>query len=219
MKLLPSQKDELYNFIEEVGFSPMQFDFEERLSRFSPHQKATILMLKNSDYFFSFDTNRNSSTEHFAFYCPGQEAHTENAFTQSWVSQKNCFGRWLNYLKRELETPNKWERLNKEIQSLKFNLIPEEGKFTVNEYEELKSKLLILTGQISNSKLPIDQINIINDKIDHLTDLAKDMNKFDWKSLFIGTIVSLIIQLGLTQENAQLIWQYIKMTFNNYLLP
>ncbi|MDA3880565.1 MAG: hypothetical protein PF436_09270 [Prolixibacteraceae bacterium] len=186
---------------------------------FYPNQKATILFLKDAEYYYSFDTSSTAKTDHYAFYCPGRDAHTEDEFTQTWSTQKSSFRRWLYYLKRELETPNKWDRLNTEIQSLKLNIIAEEGKFSFKEYEELKSKLHILTGQISNSNIPLNQINILNAKIDHLTDLARDMDKFDWKSLFIGSIVSIVIQLGLTQENAQLIWHFIKITFNNYFLP
>ncbi len=40
MKLLLSQKDELYDIIEEEGFSPLQFDFKEQLSRFYPQGKS-----------------------------------------------------------------------------------------------------------------------------------------------------------------------------------
>ena len=51
MKLLISQKDQLFDLIEKSGLSPSQFEFTESISRLGAKQKATTLTFKNSDYF------------------------------------------------------------------------------------------------------------------------------------------------------------------------
>lgn len=54
--------------------------------------------------------------------------------------------------------------------------------------------------------------------LERLTELAKELNKFDWKNLFIGTIISITIQLNVTPDNATLLWELIQNVFSNYFL-
>jgi hypothetical protein len=105
------------------------------------------------------------------------------------------------------------------MQSIRFNFKNEEDKFSFNEYGDLKAKVETLKNSINQIGLLSDQVLTINSKLDHLVDLAKEMNKFDWKNLFVGTIISMIIQLSVTQDNAKALWILIKQIFNNYLLP
>jgi hypothetical protein len=84
---------------------------------------------------------------------------------------------------------------------------------------ELSSKIdQIKTSLDTIPLLEEQQIAIIN-QLNHLTELAKELNKFDWKNLFIGTIVSIILQLYVTRENAARLWNLIKTVFSNFFLP
>jgi hypothetical protein len=76
-----------------------------------------------------------------------------------------------------------------------------------------------ILGIIKTIPLLTVQETAIANQLDHLMELAKELNKFDWKSLFIGTISSIIIQLGVTKENAHELWSLIKKVFNNFFLP
>jgi len=105
------------------------------------------------------------------------------------------------------------------VNSIKLNLNNEADKFSALEFEDLKIKVSAIKQGLNNIDLLSDQISVINEKLDHLTELAVNMNKFDWKSQFIGTIISIIIQLEVTQENAKSLWALIKQVFNNYFLP
>ena len=60
--------------------------------------------------------------------------------------------------------------------------------------------------------------NEIKNQLERLTLLAVDLGKFDWKNLFVGTIMSIIIQLGVNKENANLIWLAIKQMFYEYFI-
>ncbi len=219
MKLLISQKDQLFDLIEKIGLSPSQFEFEESISRLGAKQKATTLILKNSDYFFSFESDPNSPSSHFAILCPGSDSHTERTKTRHWNWQINIFSTWLRDLKKEINSPNKWDRLTTEISRIGIVIENDDDKFTVQEYEDLKERMIILKKGTSSIGLLEEQVTTINTKLDHLTELAKEMNKFDWKGLFIGTVISIVIQLGISVENAESLWTLIKQVFNNYLLP
>lgn len=219
MKLLISQKDTLFEFIERAGLSPAQFDFQETSGYFSVEEMATRLIFKNSEFYYSFETYPNSLTSHFAIFCPGRSAHTEQENPGSWNVQLKYVNVWLYNLVREINTPNKWDRLNKEIKGIGFNFENNEDKFTVGEYEDLKQRISTLQISINSIGLLPEHVEAINAKLDHLTDMAKEMNKFDWKGLFVGTIIAIIIQLNVNPENAQVLWTLIKQVFNNLLLP
>jgi len=219
MKLLTSQKDILFDLIETAGLSPSQFEFEEIPSKMYYGEKATLLKYKNSDFYFRFETGSNNTTSHYAIYCPGESAHTENNHPGSWDIQLGYVEEWLSNLSREINSLNKWDRLKHEIKSIRIKLGNDEDKFSAQEYTDLKKRMTILKQGVKTIGLLPDQINTINDRLDYLTGLAEEMNKFDWKGLFIGTIISIIIQLSVSVENAETLWALIKKVFNNYLLP
>ncbi len=219
MKLLVSQKNELYDQIEESGLSPAMFEFKEASSKIVPKQIATILVLKNSEFYFSFETGLKSISSHYTIFSPGRGSITETQSPGSWSTQFVYFQNWLTYLQREISAPNKWERLSKEITEIKIPLSSDESKFTAYEFDNLKYRINLLKTNLEQIGLEPEQISSIYNKLDHLLDLAKEMNKFDWKSLFVGTFVSIIIQLSISPELGRMIWELIKHFFNNFLLP
>ncbi len=219
MKLLISQKDKLFELVEKSGLSPSQFELIEVPSLIIPGEIATKLSFKNSDFYFSFETGKNSREPHYAIFSPGNDNFAEQNYPGTWEYQLQYAFRWLTNIVREINSPNKWDRLYKEIAEIKINYENDEGKFSATEYEELKHKIDSLKNGITSINLLPEQLAAINTKLDHLTLLAKDMNKFDWKGLFVGTIISIIVQLSVTPENAKSLWALIKQVFSNYLLP
>ena len=219
MKLLPSQKDEIYELITLAELSPSQFEWKEiPCQLFNQNvDKATELRYKNTDYHFTFETNAKKM--HMAIYCPGKNFYTDQEDTVIWQAQINRVQEWLKSLVREITTPNKWSRLERELQGIHINYENGEDKFSVQEYEELKANIKLLQRKILSIGLIEEEVRIINAKLDHLIPLAENMNKFDWKSFFIGTIMNITIQLGVNKENASALFDVIKQIFNNYLLP
>ncbi|WP_294304960.1 hypothetical protein [uncultured Chryseobacterium sp.] len=75
-----------------------------------------------------------------------------------------------------------------------------------------------MTNKLSFLPLLIEHQNQINIELQRVTQLALDLGKFDWTNLFVGTLMSIIIQLGVTKENANSIWLIVKQIFNNYFI-
>ncbi|WP_157489764.1 hypothetical protein [Flavobacterium sp. CF136] len=215
MKLLTSQKDHIYKYITAGGnFSPHQFKLIEtdEMGRYS-----TSLKFINSPYYFNF----NEDTDYVGFYVnysPGQERIVEATNNVNWKIGFDHFITWLSNLKRELESPNLWERFQNEISGLQLITDFDNSKFTFSEYEELTEKLKIISQRISSIPLFENQQREIIISLERLTELAKELNKFDWKNLFIGTIISIIIQLNVTPDNATILWELIQNVFSNYFL-
>jgi hypothetical protein len=215
MKLLNSQKDQLFDIIEEQNLSPSQFEFNEEQGNVVSHTESTILTFKNSKYFFQFDYRNN---RHYSIFSPGNSTIIEEDFPRDWKNQLNNFKKWIFYLLREIQTPNKWDRLKKEINEINIGFTADEEKFSFQEYEELTNKINLLKESIKEIGLSKDQILGINKKLDFLIESAKTLSKFDLKSLFVGTIINITIQLGLSPENSKSLWDLIKHIFNQLFL-
>jgi hypothetical protein len=216
MKLLGTQKNELFEVIEESRLSPILFELVERKN---PNNQVdlTSVKYKNSDFYFHIakaGANANISCS----FSPGKEKYNDWETAYNWAHVTNIFRSWLPHLEREINVEDKWSRFNEQVNNLNISFPNDSNKFSANEYQELKSKLLLLQHRLNEVELLPDQLTFMTVKIDHLTELAVQMNKFDWNGLFIGTMISIIIQLGVNQQNAAHIWQLIKQIFANYFL-
>lgn len=217
MKLLLSHKNELFKIIEECEFqTPGQFILTESSD---DDNRGVTINLKNSDYTFSILNNNNDYHSPFiANYVPGLGTYREISGGTSWDGIIHQFYEWLENVSRELKEPNYWERLKLEISSINFSTNLNNSKFSIKEYNELKHNVETLSHKLSSIPLLAQQQIEIRSELDRLILLATDLGKFDWFSLFIGTIISIIIQLNVTKDNAELLWSLIKYTFNIYAL-
>ncbi|MCD4819204.1 MAG: hypothetical protein K8S23_10990 [Candidatus Cloacimonetes bacterium] len=215
IKLLASQKNELYDCIEKIGFSPIQFELDEQ----SNNIYCIVYFLKTDFFFLISDKLLAHSNNYELSYSPAHNSYKESVNAAGWSIVSSRFDIWLHLLYQEINTPNKWERLQKEIDSLAISFDQDDSKFSIQEFELLETKIKSLKQKVTEIGLISEQVDAFNNKLDYLIDSAKRSNKFDWKSLFIGTIVNLTITMNVTPENTQALWLLIKQVFNNYFLP
>ena len=212
MRLLQTQKNQVYELIEEAGLSPSMFSFDDPDNA----DGDTYLRFNDSQYYFNFAKSRSGG--HFASLSPGYDTPYEDQAPGSWSGQLSYVRRWLGYLTREIMAPDKWKLLHEELENMDFGDIKyEDAKFTYREYAFLKEKIEELKGKIGKLDLVEKQIAQINEKLDHLLHLAKDMNKTDWKELFIGSLISLFMQLSIDKSTGQTIVGYVKGLFMKFL--
>lgn len=217
MKLLISQKDELFDLIEYTSyFSPSQFEIEEILQKNSDY--VTEIRFKKSDFFFRLIPESTYQGIFFANFSPGKKSIVEATSTLDWDKGIRYIDNWLDFIKRELTSQNKWEKLFQEIEYIKLANIDDHSKFTYQEYVELSDKIDQIKASLNTIPLLEEQHIAIINQLNHLTELAKELNKFDWKNLFIGTIISIITQLYVTKDNASKLWTLIKTIFSNLFL-
>lgn len=211
MKLLLSQKDEIFELIKTFELlTPNQFHIQEDLGNYK-----TTLQFKDSEYFFRFISSANG---YWANYSPGTEKYIDKTDFLDWNQSMRNIENWLLCLERELTTPNHWESFKNQISGINFKSDYDNTKFTYKEFEDLNNRMSLLKASISSIPLLLEQQNEILLHLERLTESAKELGKFDWKNLFIGTILSILIQLNVTPENANAIWELIKNTFNQYFL-
>ena len=217
MKLLTSQKNLIFELIQDNDFfSPNQFEVVENdlMGEF----KTRLEFKANRSFYFSFfDTDYvNKLYVHFS---PGDEQFIDRSAIITWNESLSYFENWLYYLQREITAPNLWEKFKTEISEIDYFNNFSNQKFSFAEVTEIAEKIDLLKNSLSAIPLILNQQQEILLRLDHLSETAKELGKFDWVNLFIGTIVSIIIQLNVTPENANAIWDLIKRVFNNYFLP
>jgi hypothetical protein len=217
MKLLKTQKNSLFDIIQEIDFfSHNQFEFIENESE--GKHKTSIQYTPDKNFFFSFTDSKYVNVL-YVNYSPGHEQIIDSSPQITWNETLDYFLNWLHFLNREVTAPNLWEKFKTDISDIKFLNNFNNEKFSFSEFSEISQKIEYLKDSLSAIPLILHQQNEIILRLDHLSETAKDLGKFDWVNLFIGTIISVVIQLNVTPENASALWDLIKRIFNNYFLP
>ena len=218
MKLLNSQKNIFFELIEKnKTFSVNQFTIEEFKS--TNNNWITTIKFKNPEYYFSIFEDSEAYGAGYVNYTPGINKYLEISSRLGFESAVIEFEKWLKSLQREISEPDLWEKLKTNIDYFSPKILQiDNSKFTAKEYIVLQQQISSLIEKVNQIPLLIEQQEEINRQLERLTLLAVDLGKFDWTNLFMGTIVSIIIQLGVNKENANLLWLAIKQILNNYFI-
>lgn len=216
MKLLSSQKNRLFDLIDASGLAPSIFLIDEEGIEIS--NIKTTISVKN--YPFKYEMTLNKDYWRILL-SPGDEIFITTTIAKFWIDLERSFAIWLSFIQREISQDDKWTKLTKEIDELHFTTTDNNltnSKFTIQEFLEVERKIIQLKKGVSSMKLLPDQILIINDKLDQILNMATELGRFDWQSIFVGTIISIIIQLEVNKENVHELWRLIKSLFNSYLI-
>lgn len=214
MKLLLTQKNDIFDLIVEEGFHPNDFLFTEEVLA----EIVTYLKFKDTKYYFLFE--RAFHNQYNVSWIPGEYKLEDNERAKGWKSLLVKIRKWLKNLARENSIINKWELLEKEIRSTPslFNTTNDSDQFSSQELKLISLKINILKLEFKSLALPEASIHALNEKLDNLLDKADQLSKTDWKELFIGGIIGTIMNLAIPPEAAKTIWDLIHKTFNQLIL-
>lgn len=192
MGLLLTQQNTFYELIEKHNeFTPSQFKLEE-----FPASGNILFTYCDNRYGFKIISVSGTNAFYTVNFSPGEFSLNQNVRANLLIDPDiyNYFIGWLDNLKREVNAPNKWERLKSDIESFSLpnNSNYNADKFTYQEYTEVAYNIQLLKEGIKEIELTPEQFNIINDKLDFLIDQGKSLKKFDWRSLFIGTMMNIM---------------------------
>jgi len=209
--LMQSQKNEIFQSITDFEFPPFNFSLEER--SLTNHTIIEIAF-KDSDFHYKIDLP-NSGGFH-AEYSPGSTHSTENFNSGSWNSLMGNFRGWLGFMRREINEPDLWERIN-EFQlptDIKINTDQENSSFNYSEVMQIKAGLDNLKEYFQTKiLLEKDQFEYVSKKIDHLFESSKKQGRKDFYYLLIGSLVTIITALSIGPEHGKAIWGMVKGMF------
>ncbi len=216
MKLKTSQKNHLFDAITDSDFGVAMFQSQE----ITDWQTATSkFIIRVNTHDFSFEIS-DSHGKYLLEFSPGVDRYNEEERVSDWDMVRNEFDAWLFRLEDEVNVEDKWTAFEKLIEdtSLQNDTTIANDKFTIPEYLALQEKIGLLKIDLSKLDLLPAQLNLLTDKLDIVLDQTKHLGKFDWRSFFVGTMISVILQLSLSQDQGKAIWQLIKKLFSNYFL-
>lgn len=203
MRITNIQKKELSDIFRESNLNILEFETSGQHKEFK---------VKFKHEYFSFSINIQKPDVYYLTIYPID--NTEGySVSSNWAVTKNKFKDWINQIDNDLNTPNGWNTfqssnyLNADFSDLEEN-------FEETEKEQTRQNIQVLKEKINLIELPKESIDIINKKLDDLSIKLDVMSKFDWKSLFLGTVASLIMSLGIPPETNGILWEYIKISFS-----
>lgn len=214
MKLLKNQKNELYDKIVVHNFDPTDFTFYESREGINI-TSITIWFNKEKDYSFTILGN------HHEFYqidfTPGLTKSYNIVKPKGWAGVSDTFSIWMDGLSNEVEQIDKWNEVERQLKNFeglaKITTNKDENKFTSNEIKNIYVGIEQIKINLKKLNLNKNQIDLFDQKLDEVKEYSKSMNKFNWKSFFIGTIGNLVVQLGLPPETTTQIWSMCKSSF------
>jgi hypothetical protein len=204
MRITNSQKNELSEIFKRNNLNLMDFEVSGEYQEFKVQFKH--------DY-FSFSIQKMKDD---VYTVTIYAVNRKNAYITShtWGTLVTKFDDWTKQVYTEINFPTGWESfentnfLNTEYDDLNSEFAETEKTQTKASIQELKKKISLLN-------LEPKKLEIIESKLDSLSLKVDELNKFDWKSLFIGTFASLIMTFVIPAEASGLLWEYIKSSFNN----
>lgn len=207
MRITNVQKKELADIFNKTGLSKLDFDVSGQHKEFK---------IKFKHDFFSFSINAES-TDYYKLIIYDVDNTQPKSIKVSWASTKKWFERWIKRIGQELSTPTGWESFQSD-NYLNADFGDLDNEFSSAEKIQVRESIKELSVRVKNFELPSKNLDIIDRKLNELSSKVDDLNKFDWKALFLGTMASLVITLGIPPEINGLLWDYIKMAFRGLRL-
>lgn len=216
--------NEIFTIIEKSGLDPAHFEIER-----TPEvgiATLTAIGIKNSSLKFiikSDPTSFDKFTSRYTRFNPGFTLSEFNPATYAqFENVAERFQLWLtSHAKPYLDDctdVDLWDQYSRsygsiDLQSLDFN---EQSEFSKDEKKHISAaiqnlKLLIVT----QFQLQGQEIKLIHERLDYLSDAVDRLNKFDWKSLVISTILGIITTLTLDTEKGKQLFLLFKKVFGS----
>lgn len=201
------------------SFEPNSFELLDNHKDFATG--ITILSYKNTNYFFSFNAGDISGKPFGkSIFSPGNEILTQRLPYSNWSDQYSNLEAWLYNLSRELSVRNPWENIKDYLPSDEIDFRDEDinSGFSFDEVSQIEVSLNVFKKLLlEHHKLSEKQTEVLNHKIEYLCETAKRSRKIDWKNIFIGTMINLMITINLNPEQAYSFWQTLIGCFTRLL--
>lgn len=221
LTMLKSYKNGFIDIIQRNSFEPSEF---KRYEKEVDNHPAFILQLGNSPLFFMTRTNSEDYHEldlryiKFAPDYPKTGYYPEHAWTN--ISDVyEVFENWLHndvkcYLD-EIDAPDLWGQI--EGRHL-FDEDPMSNRsdraFDKAEKERVRAALIHFKHLVEIEFKPSqDQLEVIYDRLDYLSEALDRLNKVDWQGLAVSTVISISIALSLDTERGKSLFQVFKQAF------
>jgi hypothetical protein len=216
-------KNEIFNFLNSIKLGTENFDIEERIE---DDIQETNIVYTGTQLEFKIRTS-NASYElldyRYVKFSPTYDI-TDFYPPKGWTDFKTVFESfkfWINnhvneYVE-ELQIPDLWSAYKNGNKSFRFEEMDfeDQDKFRVEEKEQIEMSINELKLLIhKNLETSDEEQQLVNNRLDYLIEAMNRLNKFDWKSVAISTIMSISIALSLDTSKGQILFELFKKIFS-----
>ena len=209
LNLTKQQKNEIFKTLEKKGLNPNHFAWEIHTSEFvSVYRRmayeaasgyepdsAEALVLRVGGKGFSFTFERDDKGVYFSAVAPPLSVGP-GVRSLNWDGLIGAFEDWLDVIKYELEEPDLWAEMPR---GQALTAIPpdysRDEKFSIEERHLVAERLSKIEKFIIESNRPSGASAIkIQQTFIYLQQRTETASKLDWKNIFAGAIVGLILE-------------------------
>lgn len=215
-------KNELFKQIQELGLTPDNFSLVDLPE--NPYQ--TIIKYKETPFYFLL-TNPQDSYEEFE--CQFIQYAPEFPITEIFPDRNyaefnyilDMFIIWVKNHINEFELdefePDLWSEYKNGNTTLNFNDIDFNDKnlFSIHERKQISmgiNELKLLINK--NFETTTEEQKLVGERLEYLIESTKKLNKFDWKSLVLSTVIGIATTLTLDVEKGKLLFELFRQVFS-----
>lgn len=225
-KLLKTQKNEVFEFLESTNLEPANFSWTSVKSSLHSNLFVPRLSHRDTRFYFQFDLGGKPDSiirreeNHCCEFSPGETVPILRQFPGSWAGLLGYFVQWLNNIKREIEAPDLWAEMEK--YKVAFSLAPPEQilnePIPTYEAEKISEKLSLLADKIEEQfKLTDEQNKFVRGKLNYLAEAVKRQRSIDFVYTVIGVSVTIATALALAPDKAKGLWELMKNLMGGFI--
>lgn len=143
-------------------------------------------------------------------FSPGDDSVVDDSTVAYFSEVLDACSCWLHYVKREISQPDLWALAQEQLEILPPDPDSDaDHYFTPNERRELKARLQQIKAFLVESQhLQAEDAARVEKKIDYLTERVDKLNRFDFTGVLTTTLLSIVIEEGLTSDAARQVWAF-----------
>jgi hypothetical protein len=189
------QRNQIFEAIQAVGLDPREFDLgDDGTDVRIKHKRSKSCFIVGGD-----------AGHYVGSYVVG-DAPDWPYEVYSWTALMPRVSRWLEDVKRDLETPDLWAELQREAKLLAAGPLEatENTPFTAEEQKEIAGQLRELAKQTKRTYSPSRaQMRLLDEKLDYLMAASGRIGRTDWRGVFVGVMLSFLLSTALPPESVR----------------
>lgn len=211
--LLRSQKNAVFRIIKETGLIPAEFEWsvppepssQTNLGDIFYTQWPKITHVPTGCY-FSFGSSSVANHKFYIKYFPSSEkfAETQIETDGSWPKTIRFFEIWLEIVSREYIEPDLWSTTDNKALIAEELTEFENSSFSLDEQTRISKAIVELKSfLLSTRQYSSEQIQFIEERLNHLDESSKRLGRKDWITLAMGTLTNIIVGVALAPDAAR----------------
>lgn len=203
------QKNAVLDAIQSAGLNPADFEWTKGSSEITavgPGRAAfsiDVLVHGPTGYSFRFDVD-DSRSSLWAVFHPGRDGARRREHAGTWSYVFNYVLEWVSRVKQEHDAPDLWAVIQEQGELITGAAEVENTPFTPKEQEQIEARLNEAKAFVHTTfELEPEQYETIDARLDYLVDAAKRQGRVDWRNIFVGTLLSLVVQAVVPVEPVQ----------------